>query len=309
MYMKNRSLTAARLLPPVALFVALLLFLCSCQSPGTSAETASKGETSVPTETAAPTQAVTTGPETEVPSADRTGEEIYLSHPELTPVNYDSPALLPLTEDAGQDYLDTITFLCDSPFYWVKLHALLSGGVETTQIWTGPEGTMTLGYHHGFEMLDPFDGALRTIPDAAELHRPPVLVITVGINGVALWDEETFKAEYTDLIEEIRTASPDTVIIAQSILPISTWYYNWGMFTNEKITAANAWILEVAEQCGIHYLDTYSALAGEDGSLRPEFAEETDGLHPNAAGLSAALAYIRTHAYVSTEGAGDVQGP
>ena len=40
------------------------------------------------------------------PEVDRLAEEIYKNHPELTPVNYESPALLPKSEDAGQEYIE-----------------------------------------------------------------------------------------------------------------------------------------------------------------------------------------------------------
>lgn len=297
---------AARFLAFAALFAALTVFLSSCRLPAPRADAAPETEagetepdaesTEAPTETAGDTLPVTEEPETTGPCADRTGEEIYRAHPELTPVNYDSPALLPRTEDAGQSYIDEITFLCDSPFYWLKLFGLLSDGYDTRQVWTGPEGTMTLGYLNGFEILDPFDGVLRTIPETVALRRPPVILITVGINGVALWEEETFKQEYVRLIDWIREASPDTVILLQSILPIAPSYAHWGMITNATITAANAWILEVAEECGLHYLDTFSALVGEDGNIRPELVKD-DGLHANEEGLKLALGYIRTHAY------------
>ncbi len=299
---KYRNEHTARLLPLVVLTAALVLQFSSCRSAGSDG-TDEKTDTSVVTATAAPTETVaqtepeTAEPETTAPPADRTGEEIYLSHPELTPVDYDSPALLPRTEDAGQEYVDNITFLCDSPFTWLKLFGMLPGGVDTTQVWTGPEGTMTLGYLDGFEILDPIDGVLRTIPETVALHKPPMILITVGINGVALWGEEEFKGAYVRLIDEIKEASPDTVILVQSILPIAPSYVHWGMITNESITAANAWILEVAEQCGLHYLDTFSVLVGEDGNIRPELVQD-DGLHANEDGLNLALEYIRTHAFI-----------
>ena len=319
MNVKNRFPRAARLLRIAALTAALLLLFSSCgmlrpADDGKRTETSAPAETDAVTETERQTdtgeEATTAAPEdtsaaesetpeasTAPPPADRTGEEIYEAHGELTPVNYDSPALLPLTADAGQGYIDNITFLCDSPFYALKVFEMLSGGYGTTQIWTGPEGTMTLGYLDGFEILDPFDDTLRTIPEALALHKPPVLMITLGINGVALWDEAEFREAYVWLINMIREASPDTVILTQSILPISPDYVNWGMFTNALITEANSWILEISEQYGLHYLDTYSALAGEDGNIRPEFVQ-IDGLHIRPEGLEAALSYIRTHAYL-----------
>lgn len=313
MLLKYRDRTGSRILHAAALLAALILLLSSCRSPGPADDTAAPTKAVVQPQTAEPAETVeatlpeTAAPETTAPSADRTGEDIYLAHSELTPVNYDSPALLPRTEDAGQSYIDNITFLCDSPFYWLKLYGLLSDGYDTIQVWTGPEGTMTLGFLRGFEILDPIDNVGRTIPEIAALHRPPMMLITVGINGVALWDEAEFKGEYVHLIDEIREASPDTEILLQSILPIAPSYAHWGMITNESITAANAWILEVAEECGLHYLDTFSVLVGEDGNIRAELVQD-DGLHANEEGLKLALDYIRTHAYIPTSDAGDGAG-
>ena len=128
--MKNRFFSAARFLRAAALFTALILLFSSCsllRPDGEQTDAETPTESAAPEETAVNTEPETEKSEPEAPSADRTGEEIYPAHPELTPVNYDSPALLPRTEDAGQEYIDNVTFLCDSPFYWLKLFGLLSG--------------------------------------------------------------------------------------------------------------------------------------------------------------------------------------
>ena len=284
-----------RILP--CLLAAALLFAAACaRAPETP--TAAPDGASV---TGQPAETTSEAPETttEAPrQIDRRAEEVYQAHPELTPVDYDSPALLPLTEDAGQEYIDNITFLCDSPTYWLKPYELLSGGFATTQVWTGPEGTMTLAYLRGFNILDPFDNTERTIPEAVALHKPPFILITVGINGVSFMDEEYFTQEYTHLIDVIRENSPDTVIVLQSIYPIATSYRYWGSITNATITAANSWILHIAEDYGLKYLDSFSALVGEDGCIKPELVMK-DGLHPNKDGLTLVLEYIRTHAYTA----------
>lgn len=265
----------------------------------TEAPTTTAVPTEAPTTTAVPTEAPTTAaPETEpAPEIDRRGEEIYLAHPELTPVDYDSPALLPISEDAGDAYLDRITFVCDSPTYWMWPNGLLGGGKDTKQIWTGPQGTMTLAYLRGYKILDPFDGVERTIAEAAALHRPDIIVIALGINGIAFMDEEYFKVEYANLIDELQQASPETQIILQSMYPILPSYKHWGQITNASITMGNSWILQLAEAYGLPYLDTFSALLAEDGNAHPEWMQN-DGLHPNKAGLTEILAYIRTHAYL-----------
>ena len=111
---------------------------------------------------------------------------------------------------------------------------------------------------------------------------------------MGLWGEETFVAEYKKLIDELQAASPDTEIILQSILPISPLYRYWGDITNVTITAANSWILKIAQEYSLGYLDTFSVLVGEDGNIKSELVQE-DGLHPNRDGLTKVLEYIRTH--------------
>lgn len=281
-----------------------MLLLCSC------AGTAGQDETPPPASSAAlpegpeePEIAKTPEPIPEPepepepepkPEPDRSAEPVYQNNPQLTPPDYDSPALLLPSEDMGQEYLDQFVFLCDSPMYWLKLYELLSDGYATQQIWTGPEGTMTLAYQSDYAILDPADGVERPIREVVERHRPAYLMITVGINGVSFMDEEYFVSEYTDLVADIQEISPDTVIVLQSILPISPRYRYWGNITNEIITRANGWILKIAEDRGCYYLDTISVILGEDGNAKPELQME-DGLHLNSDGLSLVLDYIRTH--------------
>lgn len=226
--------------------------------------------------------------------ADRRAEYIYEAHPELTAVDYDSPSLLHKSEDMGQEYIDKLTFICDSTTYFLQTSGKLSGGTGTTQIWTGPEHTLTLAYLRGYGIVDPFDGQIRTIPECLALHRPEVVVIALGMNGIAFMDEEYFNREYENLIGWIQDNSPDSVIMLQSIYPITPDYIHWGQITNVSITRANGWILKLAEKYGFMYLDVHSALLGEDGNCKAELIRP-DGLHPNNDGLDVILEYIRTH--------------
>ena len=81
--------------------------------------------TPVTTTTTTPVPETTTTP---APDPDRSAAYIYELNPELTPVNYDSPALLLPSEDMGQEYIDRMTFICDSPTYWLWPLELLSDG-------------------------------------------------------------------------------------------------------------------------------------------------------------------------------------
>ena len=90
--------------------------------------------------------------------------------------------------------------------------------------------------------------------------------------------------------------SPNTKIICQSIFPVARSYSLLKSINNEKIRAANEWILEVAHETGVKYLDTYSVMCDEDGWL-PESAHNGDGLHPSSATYTLELNNLRTHAF------------
>lgn len=225
---------------------------------------------------------------------------LYDLNPEFTRINYDSVAMMGLSDDFGSEYVDRITFLCDSPTYWLWPNGLLSGGENTKQIWTGPDGTMTLAYHANYNILDPNDNIRKPINEVALLHQPEYLVIALGINGISFMGEDEFKSVYKDLIIGIQEASPNTIIILQSILPITKDYQYWGDITNVIITEANSWILTIAEDMGCTYLDAFSVFFDDNGYVKADLYRD-DGLHPNYNGLTLLLQYIRTHGYVVEE--------
>ncbi len=270
----------------------LLLSLFTCSGACTSI-TAVQPPTTAEIETPSPTP---TPASTPVPTPDSSAAYIYQQHPELTPVDYSSSAILPPTEDAGQEYIDGITFLGDSTTYGFIFYKSLTEGENTKQVWTGFKGTMTLSYQSIVEIKDPTDGSGKTIRQCVEQHKPEFMIITLGLNGVSFMDKDYFTTEYKSLVTDIQKLSPDTTLVLQSVYPISPLYVHWGKITNEKVTAANSWILKIAEETGCPYLDTFSVLVGDDGNLKSEL-ESGDGIHLNADGLNTVLQYIRTHAY------------
>ena len=108
------------------------------------------------------------------------------------------------------------------------------------------------------------------------------------------------EAAFNGALDELKAASPDTRYILQSIYPVSRAYESRGIITNAMITRANSWILSLAEEYGYPYLDSFSCLIGKDG-YAPAALMLPDGFHPNKAGLTLVLEYIRTHAALETE--------
>jgi len=213
-----------------------------------------------------------------------------------TSIDTNSPAFLHETEDAGQEYIDKIIFLGDSTTYGLRHYGMLSGGEDTLQVWTPASGTLTLSYQSVATIVYPDDGSEITIKEAVERKKPEIMVITLGVNGVSFMDEASFKREYTDLVETIKSVSPGTKIILQSIFPVAASYEYLSSINNEKILEANRWVLDVAQATGVKYLNTISVLLGEDGWL-PEDYHNGDGIHLNPDSFTLVLNYIRTHAY------------
>ena len=207
-----------------------------------------------------------------------------------------SSVLLAETEDAGQEYIDKLTFLGDSTTYGLKYYEVLSGGKNTTQVWTPASGTLTLFNYATATIVFPEDGQEISIVDAVTRKLPEYLVITLGVNGVAEMDEDWFKQDYTALVQSVQAASPNTKIICNSIYPVENDYEQIESINNTNIPQANEWIKAVAEATGCKYADSASVLKAEDGSLREDYGNG-DGIHLNADGFNAVLNYLRTHAY------------
>ena len=263
---------------------------------------------SVPDETEPVTEVSTTDAETEPPEpAVHTDAQIGGIFDLLSRLENDyTGTLLEPTEDAGSGYLDRIVFLGDSTTYGLKRYGLLNGGARTRQVWTPASGTLTLAYVKAAKIVYPESGTEITIEEAVKAKKPDILVITLGVNGVSFMKEEHFKSVYTDLVQTIQEASPDTKIILQSMFPVAASYAKQNSINNTKIMTANNWVAQVAQSCGVRYANSVSVLLEDDGFMS-EAHQNGDGLHPNKDGYALVLDYLRTHAY--PEDAPDVPVP
>lgn len=208
-------------------------------------------------------------------------------------------ALLPETADAGTGYIDSIIFLGDSTTYHMLSREVLSGGKNSKQVWTGKEGYLNLDSKiRNSLIVYPDTGEEMTIEQAVTAKKPARMVITLGIDyGVAWLTDSEFETYYKRLVEIVKSASPETKIILQSIFPVSKDYEaDHPKTTNAAIDAKNKLVQKVAAECGVRYLDTASVLKGTDNCMLPAY-DAGDGCHYKVQAYQAILKYIRTHAY------------
>lgn len=234
--------------------------------------------------------------ESALPSDSGGGTESEQTPEPTVPATAEPSAELTETADAGQEYIDKLTFLGDSTTYGLEYYGVLSDKEDTTQVWTPASGTLTLSNQSFATIVYPETGEEITIVDAVTAKKPEYLVITLGVNGVSFMAEDYFTSEYTAMIQSILDASPNTKIICNSIYPVADDYAHLDSINNERITAANGWIKNVAEATGTRYCDSASVLTGDDGFLKQEYCNG-DGIHLNSSGFLQVLDYLRTHAY------------
>ncbi|MBQ8397347.1 MAG: SGNH/GDSL hydrolase family protein [Clostridia bacterium] len=307
LFMKLICVMAAIALVCVVVFVIIGAVDSGTQTPeetDNGYETYLFPETNAPTTTAAPTETTaapadtTAAPDdTTVAHADTTTApaETTAAVGSLTPLPASS-VILAETTDMSQSYIDEIIFFGDSTTYGMGPYAVLKDGKQTTQVWTPVNGTLTLDQAVKKKIKYPETGEEITAAEAAAAKLPKYMVITLGVNGVSFMNEEQFITEYVKLVQSIQAASPSTKIMLQSIFPVASNYEKLDAINNEKISLANTWVLKVAEQCGVKYLDTASVLHDTDGWLFASF-QNGDGMHFNADGYKVVLDYIRTHGY------------
>ena len=106
------------------------------------------------------------------------------------------------------------------------------------------------------------------------------IIFFFGENELGWSNREAFIEEYTEVIETARSYCPDAVIYLSAIPPVSAEVsaQNENNTNNTSIQACNEEIKQIAADNDAVYVDAFSALAGEDGSLPDDAA--ADGIHP-----------------------------
>ncbi len=215
--------------------------------------------------------------------------------------------LLQETEDMGEDYLKKIIFLGESTTYGLWHYGVLPDGQNSKQVWTGAtvqngkiccSGTLSLSPSlTNTKLFYPNTGEAVTISEALVRKNPEFLIITLGLNnGASYYTEDAFKQCYRSLLNSVISTSPNTVILLQSIFPVSK-SCQIRAYTPERLALCNSWIYDLALEYGLRYLDTASVLSDSEGYLKSEYDNGGDGIHLNREGLEAVLLYIRTHGY------------
>ena len=214
--------------------------------------------------------------------------------------------LLSQTQDLGQEYIDRMVFVGESTTTHLRSRGVLRDGQATEQVWADSSGTMTLDLNVLQKtILHPKTRQPLTIAQAAEREKPRYLVLSFGVNGIVGFskNEELYRRAYGKLITAIHEASPDTVILLQTVYPVAdnqTAFSEGAAVVNGYIRRINELLPEIARQYDAYVVDTASVLCDAQGNLRADY-QAGDGIHLTADAYRQILQYLRTHGYEGKE--------
>lgn len=201
---------------------------------------------------------------------------------------------LPATQKSTIDEVFTTTFLCDKTVLGLRSYVETYGdGSAVASIWTD-NGSGFYAANAENQQIVFVDGSLITPANAAMVTRPRKVVIYIGGDGLADTTEQDFVNGYAALVNSLREASPNTVLILCSIASISSNYQGADGLTPELIARANGWIRQVCTQTGAWYADLASLLNDKEGYLSDAYLMP-DGRSIAPAGIAIIVDYFRFH--------------
>ena len=251
-----------------------------------------------------------TAPEVPAATVTPSDEPFEEDYPILDPNEPSSPVstlapherLLTETADAGERYIDRMIFVGESTTAHLRSRGVLRGGNQTEQVWSNASNTMTLDLNILQKTIRyPVSGVEMTIPEAVASAKPELMVLSFGMNGIYGFAKnlDLYATAYGKLIDAIHAASPDTVVILQTIYPVAsnqTTFSDGAIAVNDYAARLNGKLIDIAVAHDAYVVDSAACLYGANGLLRADY-QTGDGIHLTADAYRAILAYLRTHAY------------
>ncbi len=133
------------------------------------------------------------------------------------------------------------------------------------------------------------DGILRRL-DPIISGTPKQVFLMIGINDLILHRPPHILANYRSIVEKIKTGTPQTQLIIQSILPINNTVKNTGL-SNADVLTLNKGIQEIAADFNLKYVDLHQKFKDDSGKLNASYT--LDGIHLNRAGYEQWIGEIK----------------
>lgn len=213
-----------------------------------------------------------------------------------------SGTILPLTEDAGQEYIDETLFLGDSNTVRYMMYSATDNSKVPFTSLENNIGVTSMGVTSITSLkCEEFQGYSDkvTMPEAVKILQPKRVIIGFGTNNLTM-DTDTFISNYKKGLKAIHDAYPYADIIVNAIPPLDKEREN-GSLSMKQVDRLNAAIAKMCEQEGYKYLDSSEALEDPATGWAKKDYTLGDGVHLNQNGVRAFFQYVRTHAYITED--------
>ena len=209
-----------------------------------------------------------------------------------------SATVLPETEDAGQEYIDTTLFLGDSNtarMYRVFDYCSYDNAIGSVGMSARSLQNYACVKFSGY-------GSYVTMPQAVALMQPRRVLVTFGTNDLdPNYSAASFAESYRAGLQAIADAYPAADIIVNAIPPLGRSHSNASL-TQSQVDEYNKAIVEMCDANGWKFLNSAEALKdAATGYAKDGYVESSDGIHLTRAAMDALFTYIRTHSYVTED--------
>ena len=209
-----------------------------------------------------------------------------------------SATVLPETEDAGQEYIDTTLFLGDSNtarMYRVFDYCSYDNAIGSVGMSARSLQNYACVKFSGY-------GSYVTMPQAVALMQPRRVIVTFGTNDLdPNYSASAFAENYRAGLQAIADAYPAADIIVNAIPPLGRSHSNASL-TQSQVDEYNKAIVEMCDANGWKFLNSAEALKdAATGYAKEGYVESSDGIHLTRAAMEALFTYIRTHSYVTED--------
>lgn len=138
------------------------------------------------------------------------------------------------------------------------------------------------------------NGAKLTVMQAQAKHSFGKIYVMLGINELGWSSQQSFISDYEKMVDDLKKDHPKAKIYLQALFPVSAQKSaESSIYKNDKITAYNRAIQDIAKKKNVVFLNTARAVS-KDGVL-PEGAS-ADGVHLNSGYCKIWCDYLKANA-------------
>lgn len=276
-----------------ALLMVSMMLLSGCTSSDTGSQASGQEDTSASQSDSSSSQA----PESTEESQSSTSSESSASE---SSSSESSVAEEPVSGPVQASFFDDAVFVGDSVslrlYYYCQGHKDVLGKAQF--LTAGSLGSGNALEKVSSESVHPeYQGEKMLIEDSIKAMGAKKVFIMLGMNDVGLYGVDDSVKNMGTLVERILEKSPDAEIYLQSMTPILDGHER-KVLNNENLDKYNAKLKELAKEKGYHFADVASVMKQDDGSLKPEYCSDPEGMgiHFTDAGAEAWIDYLMQNA-------------